>query len=179
MVDERISRACIDMDLDAEITEQVRSAPAPRAAVRTLVDAGELGAALALAARLLPRRYLVAWACQCARFDQLDEEDRVGAALAEGWVRATDEPTRSAAAAFADAGGYRSIGTWLAASAGWSGGSLAPAELDCVPPPDHLSAVAALAALNMAAAKVPVELEQRRQRYLDQALTLLDDGSQR
>jgi hypothetical protein len=65
------------------------------------------------------------------------------------------EENRRAALDFAEAGEFASPGAWIAASAGWNGGSLLPRGYDAVPPPDHLPAEAAVAALRLAASSGP------------------------
>jgi hypothetical protein len=149
----------------------------PREAVQALLEGGETQDALKLLARLLPKRYAVAWACQCARDVVLPLEDRAGAALAEQWVREPEEPNRRAAFEFAHAGGYRSVGAWLAACAGWSGGSLAPATQETpVPPAEHLTACAVVAAINLMAGLDPERFEQRRAGFMARAMSLLGAG---
>jgi len=128
---------------------------------------------------MLPKRYAVAWLCQCARDQTLDAEDRAGASLAEKWVREPNESNRRAAFEFATAGGYKSAGAWVAAAAGWSGGSLAPATQEApVPPADHLTACAVVAAINMLAALDVDTFAARRAAFIKPALSLLNgDGA--
>ncbi|WP_424683016.1 DUF6931 family protein [Frateuria sp. YIM B11624] len=166
-----------------ELAEPARARLEPRMnplqAVQALLAEGETQDALKLLARLLPKRYAVAWACQCARDMPLALEDKAGAALAEQWVREPEEPQRRAAFEFANAGGYRTIGTWLAAAAGWSGGSLAPASQETpVPPAEHLTACAVVAAINLMAGMEPVRFEQRRSEFMARAISLLGAGGQ-
>jgi hypothetical protein len=118
-----------------------------------------LGAdALAVVARALPKRYVVAWACDCfksalAQDPAPTDVDRAGLALAQQWLSEPSEDNRRAALEFAERGEFGSPGAWIAASAGWNGGSLLPRGYDPVPPPDHLPATAAVAALRLAAAR--------------------------
>jgi len=119
---------------------------------------GESVEALMLVARALPKRYVVAWACECfksvlANSSRTADVDRGGLALAQQWLVDPTEDNRRAALEFAEAGGFRSPGAWIAASAGWTGGSLAPRGYDPIPPPDHLPAEAAVAALRLAASQ--------------------------
>ena len=172
-----IMQACVQMDLSAPASALLRNDMTPHVAVQALVAAGQVQDALKLLARLLPKRYAVAWLCQCARDQSLDPEDRAGASLAEKWVRDPNESNRRAAFEFADAGGYKSTGAWLAAAAGWSGGSLAPAAQETpVPPPDHLTACAVVAGVNMLAALVADEFEARRTAFIEPAMSLLNAG---
>ncbi|TCV95839.1 hypothetical protein EC912_102184 [Luteibacter rhizovicinus] len=172
-------QACEQMAVSDEARGRLAPEMAPQVAVRTLLQAGESGDALKLMARLLPRRYVVAWLCQCARGETLEPEDRAGASLAEKWVREPSEANRRAAFEFAHSGGYRTIGAWLAAAAGWSGGSLAPANQETpVPPAEHLTARAAVAALNLLAARDTERFDARRIAFVEHALGLLADAGQ-
>ena len=125
-----------------------------------LIQRGLLPDALAVLSRALPKRYVVAWACDCLRgvlagHADVSDEDRAGLALAQQWLADPTEENRRAALDFAEAGEFGSPGAWLAASAAWNGGSLLPRGYDPVAPPDHLPAEAAVAALRLAASSAP------------------------
>jgi hypothetical protein len=127
-----------------------------RRCVDEMLARGMQADALAVIARALPKRYVVAWACECfkgvlAAQPAADDVDRAGLALTQQWVSDPSEEHRRAAQEFADLGELRSPGAWLAASAGWTGGSLTPRGYDALPPPDHLPAEAAIAALRLVA----------------------------
>jgi hypothetical protein len=172
-----IMQASVEMGLSESGSALLRSDMSALAAVQALVSAGMVQDALKLLARLLPKRYAVAWLCQCARDQLLNPEDKAGASLAEKWVREPNESNRRAAFEFANAGGYKSAGAWLAAAAGWSGGSLAPAaQATQVPPPDHLTACAVVAGINMLAALVIEKFEARRAGFIEPAMNLLNAG---
>jgi hypothetical protein len=79
--------------------------------------------------------------------------DRAGLALAQQWLIDPSEAHRRAALEFAEHGEFGSPGAWIAASAGWAGGSLLPRGYDTIAPPDHLPAEAAVAALRFTAAR--------------------------
>ena len=69
------------------------------------------------------------------------------------------------------------MGAWLAAAAGWSGGSLAPAAQETpVPPPEHLTACATVAAVNLMAALVAERFAARRAEFVARAMNLLGAG---
>lgn len=166
--------ACAQMEIDPQACALLQPQMPAALAVQTLLDAGQVQPALQLAARLLPKRYVVAWLCQCARGQALAPESRAGAMLAERWLREPSEGNRRAAYEFANAGGYRDLGAWLAASAGWADGSLAPPrQQTAVVPPDHLTARAAVAALNLLAALDLEHFQARRRGYAQQVLGLL------
>jgi hypothetical protein len=125
-----------------------------------LVQRGLPADALVVVARSLPKRYVVAWACDClkgaiTRDPRASDVDRAGLALAQQWLADPTENNRQAAVEFAERGEFGSAGAWIAASAGWSGGSLLPRGYDVIPPPDHLPAEAAVAALRLAASRSP------------------------
>lgn len=173
-----VVHAAEQMELEPPARAALQAQMSPQQAVQALLAAERTQDALKLLARLLPKRYAVAWACQCARDQSLPMEDKAGAALAEQWVREPDEAHRRAAFEFANAGGYRSIGAWLAAAAGWSGGSLAPASQETpVPPAEHLTACAVVAAVNLMAGLEPERFEQRRGEFIARATSLLGAGS--
>jgi hypothetical protein len=165
--------AARQMRLSAPAKARLRPAMAPHAAVQTLLDDGLTADALSLLARLLPRRYAVAWVCQCGSRQTLAEHDRTGIALAETWVREPGEAHREAAASFANAHRYRTIGAWAAAAAGWTGGNLNPRHEQPTPPPEHLTAIAAMAAVTYMAALIPAQLDVRRSAFVRDALGLL------
>ena len=172
-----VIHASVQMELPAEANAVLRAEMTPQVAVQALLAADRPQDALTLLARLLPKRYAVAWVCQCAREQALSQEDRAGASLAEQWVREPSESNRRAAFEFAHAGGYKSLGAWIAAAAGWSGGSLAPAAQETpVPPPEHLTARATVAAINLLAALEPAEFDARRKAFIERAAGLLQAG---
>jgi hypothetical protein len=172
-----VIHASVQMELSPPASALLRADMTAQAAVQHLLAAGEAQDALKLLARLLPKRYAVAWLCQCARDQPLTQEDRAGASLAEQWVRDSSESNRRAAFEFANAGGYKSLGAWIAAAAGWSGGSLAPAAQETpVPPADHLTARATVAAINLMAALDASQFEVRRVAFIERAMSLLQAG---
>jgi len=172
-----VIHASVQMELSPPASALLRAEMTPQAAVQHLLAAGEAQDALKLLARLLPKRYAVAWLCQCARDQPLTQEDRAGASLAEQWVRDSSESNRRAAFEFANAGGYKSLGAWIAAAAGWSSGSLAPAAQETpVPPADHLTARATVAAINLMAALDATQFEPRRVAFIERAMSLLQAG---
>lgn len=172
-----VIHASVQMELSPPASALLRAEMTPQAAVQHLLAAGEAQDALKLLARLLPKRYAVAWLCQSARDQPLTQEDRAGASLAEQWVRDSSESNRRAAFEFANAGGYKSLGAWIAAAAGWSSGSLAPAAQETpVPPADHLTARATVAAINLMAALDASQFEARRVAFIERAMSLLQAG---
>jgi Family of unknown function (DUF6931) len=108
--------------------------------------------AILFVSHLLPRREAVWWASQCVR--ALVGGNGADAALraAETWVRTPEDENRRAALSAANASDRRKPATWLAFAAGWSGGSLLPADQKPVAAPPGACAMAANAAIMMAVA---------------------------
>ncbi|WP_239537698.1 DUF6931 family protein [Dyella mobilis] len=164
------------MELSAPALRCLQSGMAPRPAVRTLLDRGHGIDALKLMARLLPKVYVVAWLCECARDVPLEWNDRAGVALANAWVREPNETHRYAALNFWTADQKRTLGAWLAAASGWSGGSLTPPGAAAVPPPDKMTALAAMAVINKLSMLDSVAFECRREAFIERAIHLLADA---
>jgi hypothetical protein len=141
-----------------------------------LLGSGLAADALILIAHTLPKRYVVAWACDClkellARAPGAKDVDRAGLSLAQQWLADPTEANRVAAMEFAERGEFGSSGAWIAASAGWNGGSLAPRGYDVIAPPDHLPAEAAVAALRFAASQRP-DYSVTLGRFIERALQI-------
>ena len=95
---------------------------------RALLASSRPRDAIFFISHLLPRREAVWWAIQCVR--ALIGESGADEALraAETWVRTPEDDNRRAALLVANASDQRKPSTWLAFAAGWSGGSLLPAD---------------------------------------------------
>jgi hypothetical protein len=142
--------------LSSDAAEVLAGGGNVRRCLDELLERGLSADALAVVARTLPKRYVVAWACECfkgvlASLPAASNVDRAGLALAQQWLMEPTEEKRRAALEFAEAGEFSTPGAWIAASAGWTDGSLLPRGYDPIPPPDHLPAEAAVAALRLAA----------------------------
>jgi len=169
-----ITQAATQMQLQPSAQSLLTAGMSPHAAVQALLDADYPQDALKLLARLLPKRYAVAWLCQCAAGLTLDARDRLGLSLAQAWVSEPDESHRRAALDFATADRCRSIGAWLAAAAGWSSGSVGPLGHEPpAPAAEHLTACAAVAAITRLSALVITQFVERRDRFVRRALSLL------
>jgi hypothetical protein len=138
-------------DLDYVATRPANDVD-PLAHARALSTSSRPGDAVLFLSHLLPRREAVWWAIQCVRalttWDDADEALRA----AETWVRTPEDENRRAALGIANGANRRKPTTWLAFAAGWSGGSLLPAEQKPVPVPPGACAMAANAAIMLAVA---------------------------
>jgi hypothetical protein len=126
--------------------------------------------------RALPKRYAVAWACECFKADSerepLPPAEQQCLQSAEAWVAEGDERARQAAFALAEAGNFDTAGAWLAAAAAFSSGSLTPPGYAAVEPADHLTADACFAALCLLAARDPGAFGRRLSVWIDRALAV-------
>ena len=137
-----------------------------RQLIDELVSAGALRDTLTVIARVLPQQFALAWACECirnllVRDAPAYEVDRAGLALAERWLQDPSEDNRRTALDFAEYGNFNGVGAWIAAAAGWTGGSIAPLGYTPVPPGKHLAADAVATALVYLASQRPEELAER------------------
>jgi hypothetical protein len=124
----------------------------PLAHARALSTSSRPGDSVLFISHLLPRREAVWWAIQCVRaLTAADDTDEVLRA-AETWVRTPEDDNRRTALKIASGADRRKPTTWLAFAAGWSGGSLVPADQKAVPPPPGACAMAANSAIMLAVA---------------------------
>jgi hypothetical protein len=161
-----------------QLGEEARRRIDPLVSVRAYLDSlrrdGLLGDAIDVVSYVLPKQYAIAWGCECWRKvhegREPDPVDRSAAAAAQRWLQDPSEDNRRAALMLADRLGFKTPGAWLAAAAGWSGGSmLASGEYE-VPPPPGLSGNAVAAGLKLLAALDPPSFEQSLAGFVDAAL---------
>jgi hypothetical protein len=149
--------------------------------LKALSSAGLCLDAARLLLRALPKRYAVAWVCECFKQDAerapFCAAENACIASVESWIADGSEATRRAASEQAEAGHYDTAGSWVAAAAGWSGGSLAPPGYAVVGPAEHLTADACFASLCLLAAREPAEFGGRLAGWLGRALGVFGDGS--
>lgn len=123
---------------------------APRDWWAAQVAAGELGLAIRFLAMALPRLEAVAWAAQAVeRAKVRGDADRAAMAAVSRWIAAPDDALRRAAWAHCEPidGPIRFLGAALF----FSGGSIAPADLEAVHPAPTLCGTAAAGAVLAAA----------------------------
>jgi hypothetical protein len=150
----------------------------PELSVRAYLDAlrrdGLLGDAVDVLSFLLPKQYAIAWGCDCWRTAhegrEPDPVDKSAAAAAQRWLQDPSEENRRAALLLADRLGYRTAGAWLAAAAGWTGGTMMPAGEYEVPPPPGLPGTAVAAGVKLLAALEPQRFDEWLARFVDGAM---------
>jgi len=168
-----IRAAAREMGLDAQAIARLRDDMTERAAVRALLDHGDVGGALRMGLRLMPRGYVVPWLCQCVRAEAPEGDVLDGLLVAEAWLRERAEPRRRSALAFAAERHYVGTGALVAASAAWSEGFLLDGEgRDVAPVAAQLMAVVAAAAL-LSLASPFTDFDARSRAFVASAMALL------
>jgi Family of unknown function (DUF6931) len=166
----RASEVSADIDLSEEARSVLNTDMTWRQYVVVLGEHSHYLDAIKVLARGLPKQAAVQWGLRCVREAPgagVADADVCCLEAAEAWVNEPSEQTLLAAKEAAEAKGYDSAAAWLAAAAGWAGGSLAPASVPVVPPPEHLTALAVAGAIGLAAAAVPEDVEERQRRFLE------------
>ncbi|WP_146010282.1 DUF6931 family protein [Acidimangrovimonas sediminis] len=112
--------------------------------------------ALTFAAFALERRLAIWWGHECLRqlADRMTPRDLALMELAAAWVAEPGDGTRGAALEAARESEAKTPGVWIALAAGWSSGSMTPADQPAVPVPPHLCPRAINAAVLSALARV-------------------------
>jgi|SRR5580658_312914 hypothetical protein len=172
------------LKLDAAARRLLEDRITVEAYVRRLAEAGQRLPAVTMLAYALPKREAVWWACTAARHTSAlfgpEATARPAIEAAEGWVRQPIEATRRLAERAAKRTGTGSPAGLAALAAFWSGGSLAPANVPAVPPPDLLSGKAVLGAVKLAAMqRSSLPTEMRLEGFLDMALDIATGGNGR
>ena len=149
-----------------------------RQAMTALLAAGRHRDALRLAARTLPRREAVWWACQCFRASPAESDTPaqiLAVDLAEKWVFEPTEEGRRAAGDAAEPAQIATAAGQIAMAAFWSGGSLAPPKMATVPPAEHLLPVAVGNAAILAGVRLgPTLAEAAYQRFVALAVDVAE-----
>jgi hypothetical protein len=171
----------------AQLSDQARALLKPAMPVRpyfaALIDAGLVTDALRLFAYALPKREAVWWACLCARQAQPEPPNPADVEIikaSEAWVYRPNDQARRAAMDLAMKTGFDRAAHWPAAAVFWSGGSIAPPEAPPVEPAESLTGNAVVGAVLLALVQPEAgAAEQKRRRFLAQALDIADGGDGR
>lgn len=167
------------------LSERARGLLDPAQNIRAFLDSlrrNELHTdAISVLTHVLPRQYALAWGCECwqqlHRGIEVDPADRSAIAAAQRWLKEPTEENRRAAFELADRLGLRTAAAWLAAAAGWGGGSVLPAGQPEIPPPASLSGDAVGAAVILAAATEPEAFGARVDACVERALSTFGSTS--
>ncbi len=148
-----VCEIAVYIELSAESIELAKATSDAKGFGEVLVQRSMLKDALRWYAHTMPKPKSVQWACSCVEETMLSETDSAQLAAyhaARKWANEPSESNRENAAQIAEACKYEGAGGILAASAGWSGGSLGPSDQPPVPPDDRLTARCICAAFTIA-----------------------------
>jgi hypothetical protein len=146
---------------------------------KALTSQGKVEDAVTICAYLLPRREAVWWACGCTRdlLGDIPHAQAAGILAAEAWVAQPDDAHRQTALELGDQGDSNDPVTWLALSAGWTGGFLVSNPKQQVPMPQYMTARAARIAITISALKVKrAERPARLQACVAEGIKLAETG---
>jgi hypothetical protein len=149
----------------------------PRQFLELLMRKGLFLDAIRFLAHALPKRGAVGWGCLCVRHS-LGTEDAAKISethvVVERWVSNPVEENRRAAKAAADKEGLESPSSFLALAAFFSGGSIAPANLEPVAPPDHATPQLVAGAVMASAVKdQPEKAPEKYRAFLQKGMALM------
>ncbi len=160
----RAAALAAPLDLTEEALGLLTPEMTPRQFINALAEKALYADAVKMMAAALDKAAAVRWGLACAQTEAAApkaQSDAVCRAAVEAWLSEGSEKNRRLAMTVAESSGMTSAYHWLAAAAGWSGGSLAPAEFAEVRPPEHLTAVAAACAIRIAAQTDPDQFDAR------------------
>lgn len=174
---------CKTLTLGDEACQELRPEMTVRRFAGVLLDAELPGDAMKVLARAFPRREAVWWACLCVRrtFVARELEGKDAPLLAaEKWVRDPSEANRRAAGQAAEAQNHETPQALAAQAAFWSGGSLAPPEVEqVVPPGEDFTAMGVAGAVSLAPTKKePGQMMERYRGFLTLA-EAVESGNER
>ncbi len=157
--------------LSEESLELARASTDPKRFGNVLVLNSKLQDALRWFAHTISKPQAVLWACVCVDDIMHSESDSVQLTAyraAMRWGREPNDDNREDAKQLAEVAKHEGVGGILAASAGWSGGSLAPSNLPEVPPDDRLTARCVCIALAIASSRgAPAGTTDRLLAFID------------
>ena len=152
--------------LSDEAKLKLRPDATPSAFMRELVSEGLFIDGVKFLAQAIGPARAVAWALACLK-DLRAENNGAALATFDAWVADPSDANRRAAANAAEDGPEKSLGFAIF----FSGGSIAPPEVNPVPPPPHVAEKLAAGAIMLAVvAEKPEHAAERYQRCIEIAL---------
>jgi Inner membrane component of T3SS, cytoplasmic domain len=145
--------------------ELAKNATDPKQFGNVLIQSANLKDALSWYAHTIPKPQAVHWACGCVEEVMQNERRSVQLAAyrsALRWSREPNDDNREDAKQLAEIAKHEGVGGILAASAGWSGGSLGPSNVPPIPPDDRLTARCLCIALSIAGSPLAPEATTNR-----------------
>ncbi len=173
-----VSQVAEAAELEPEAQALLSPEMGPRDYVLAMAGADLHVDALKFLAHLLPRREAVWLGWLSARKElekKLSPEEEAALAATERWIREPTDGNRRSALEAATAATLESPAGCAALGAYLSGGSMAPAELEAVPPPRYATARAVFGCLILTAVQMePEKAPEKYQKYLADGLELAE-----
>jgi hypothetical protein len=142
-----------------------------------LVEKEMFGDAIRVIAYLLPKREAIGWGCLCLRHVLTSQKDKPLPNVqmaAERWVSAPNEENRWAAKETADKEDPKTPSGLLALAVFFAGYSMAPPNIQAVPPPDHATAEIVAGAVQLAGViEKPEKANKKYQVFMQKASAMI------
>lgn len=133
--------------------------------------------ALRMVAYLLPKREAIGWGCLCVRHILASQKDQPlpdVQTAAERWVSAPNEENRWAAKQMASKEKPKTPSGLLAMAVFFAGPSMAPHNVQAVPPPDHLTSEMVANAVTIAGlVKEPEKAKEKYHVFMQKASAMI------
>jgi hypothetical protein len=169
---ETAAEVCDKCSLREEAVARLEDGMTPSEFLTALMGEELYADAIKFLAQALPKKEAIIWARDCAG-DATVAIDRACLEAIDAWLENPEEKTRRAAMDLADEAGYSTAAAATAAAAGWTEGSMGPAEYDDVPPPENLSGTMVSTAVLLAAAVVdPLDTKAKQKQLIEQGIEL-------
>jgi hypothetical protein len=170
------SEVITDLALSDDAVEVMPECSNTLSFLNRLCDEGLFHDAFVTVARVLPRQYAIIWGDRCLQFapaEDLSDGEQHCINMVKQWISNPDETLRRASLDAAESIEFDGPYAWLAAAVGFNGGSLAPRDLEEVPPAQHLTAVAIAAYLILLSAKDPAAMKETSRKMIDTGLAMV------
>jgi Family of unknown function (DUF6931) len=169
---------CQMADMSDEARAVLTDGMEPRAYMDALVARGKSLDAVQFLAHALPQREGVWWVWWCAKTmagDHAPAEVTASLEATKKWIAEPTDENSHAAMGLADAAGLGTPAGCAGLAAFFSGTSMAPPNLDAVPPPEGVSAKAVAGGVTLAALTPdPREAEEKFKTFIQQGLEVTE-----
>lgn len=158
---------CGQLKLSKRAAPILKTNPSPEEFLDVLVERQLILDAVKFLAHWLPKRAAIEWALESLRAlgdAALTDDDPEILAAVDAWLAEGSDENRRAAGALGEAAKPKTAAAWIALAAYWSEGSIAPADLEEVPPAEHLTAAAIAGAMTKIVSQSPPE---QRMQFID------------
>lgn len=174
LLPDKAREVCLLLGLDVNASPLLREGMTADQFLAALIEQGQLRDAVTFMACALPKREALWWAFLCTRqttTPPLSETDTEALNAAIRWIRYPSEEHRQAAMPAAEATEYETPAGLVALGTFFTGGSMAPPDVDPVPPAPELTAHSVSGAVMLAAVmEQPEKADETFRRFLQTGL---------